>query len=218
MEESKQVKFNVETVEKEEKIQKAPAKPAAINQPTLRTQTFSQNHPGLSSELGNDMAKQHVNVLPPLPTQNNLPFPPINHNTFTQQQRNLFPPPPPPPYQFSQFSSWKPEERQIQSNQPPPSSSWWSAQQNQNYPTQDNFQHYPYLNPNQNFSNLDYSPWRQQQRPFVSTGFENQGQNLSMRQAMLKEAINMPNFASGNTGRTNVVSNLFIFMHRMLKK
>lgn len=164
------------------------------------------------------MNKQHVNVLPPLPSQNNLSYPPINQNTFTQQ-RNLFPQPP-LPYQYPQFSPWKPEERQLPTNQPPPPpppSSWWSnpVTQNQNY-QQESFQRqqYPYLNnSNDNFSNLDYSnksgysPWRQQQqRPFVGSGYENQGQNLSMRQVMLKEAVNMPNFATSNPSRTNTVS------------
>lgn len=216
----------METTEKEEKPvridPKIPGKSnltpsiGIVNQP-LRTQTFSQNHPALSSDLSNDLTKQqHVNVLPPLPTQNNLPFPPLNQNNFAQQ-RNLFPQ---PPYQYSQFSSWKQEERPISTNQPP---SWWSnanpVTQNQNYP-QENFQQqqqqqqYPYLNPNQNFPNLDYtntnqtqgySPWRQQQRPFVGSGFDNQGQNLSMRQVMLKEAVSMPNFGGAGSGRTNMV-------------
>lgn len=204
----------METTEKEQKSLDAKPLPKP-----MRTQTFSQNHPALSNQ---DLPKQNVNVLPPLPITQNYP-PPLNQNTFPppqqqqQQQRNLFP----PPYQYPPaFTPWKAEEQQR------PPASWWP--QNQNYPPpqpQDNVnfqQQYQYL---ENFSDyssgnkVGYSPWRrqqqqqppqqqqQQQRGFVGGGFEGQGQNLSMRQVMLKEAVNiMPNFASQNPVRTNTVS------------
>lgn len=218
----------METTDKEEKSvkiePKVTAKPNVVNQP-LRTQTFSQNHPALSNELPNELlAKQHVNVLPPLPTQKKLPLPPnINQNYNSQRglQQNIFPQSmfSYPNMQYSHFAPWKPEERQT--NNPPPT--WWSnITPNQNY-SQDNFQQYtnnvPYLNPHESFSNTDYankqqntgySPWRQQ-RPFPGPGpgpsmpYENQSQNLSMRQVMLKEAVNMPNFGNPNSTRPNTV-------------
>lgn len=202
----------METTEKEQKSLDVKPKP-------LRTQTFSQNHPVLSNQ---ELPKQSVNVLPPLPITPNYP-PPLNQNTFPppppqqQQQRNLFP----PPYQYPPpFTPWKPEEQQRQ-----PPASWWP--QTQNYPPpqppqQDlNFQQqYQYLENFSDYTNsskVGYSPWRrqqqqqqppqQQQRGYVGGGFEGQGQNLSMRQVMLKEAVNiMPNFASQNPVRANTVS------------
>lgn len=242
-----QVKFCVETTDKEDKPvkidPKITTKPNVVNQP-LRTQTFSQNHPALSNELPNELlSKQHVNVLPPLPTQKNLSFPPAMNQNYNSQrglQQNIFPQSVVsyPNMQYPQFSPWKPEERQT--NNPPPS--WWSnINQNQNYP-QDNFQQYsnniPYLNSNEPFSNMDfaskaqnagYSPWRQQ-RPFPGPGpsvpYENQSQNLSMRQVMLKEAVNMPNFGNPNpvrpstvrkhTDKTSLVYSVQINVHQLI--
>lgn len=216
------VKFNVDTTDKKEKPIKTETKiniaNNANNQP-LRTQTFNQNHPALTKELPNDLlTKQHVNVLPPLPAQKNLPqFPNMNQRGL---QQNVFPQPLVSyqnTMQYPQYSPWKQEERQT-GNAPPPS--WWSNI-NQSYPTE-NYQQYSnsmsYLNPNEQFANLDYtnktqnvgfSSWRQ---PIAFPGpagssvpYENQNQNLSMRQAMLKEAVNMPTFGSPGPVRPNTV-------------
>lgn len=166
----------------------------------------------------------------PLPNQNTAYTSPAlapPQRSLQQNPLNIFSQPPPVPYQnvqYPQFSPWKQEERSSNSNAP-----WWpgSLAPNQNYPpSQEGYQlgpkysgTVPYVSRNSApFANLEYaskpqngqslpgySPWRQQRGlPGPGAPYDSQTQGLSMRQVLLKEAVNsMPSF--GSQARANVV-------------
>lgn len=184
-------------------------------------------------------------MLPPLPAQKNLPFPVMNQNTYNtqqnlpQQQRclpqnqqnsiNVIPQP--QTYQnvqYPQHSPWKQDEPKLPNSSAP----WW-PNVNQSYLQQDNYtlnmqypNSVPYMNSNASYSNMDYankqhgmpgySPWGQQANfPGQMPG---QNQNLSMRQVMLKETTNMPNFGSPGQAvcRPNVSVLCFYYCRRKM--
>lgn len=217
MEESKQVKFNVEDPQdkgvKFDSLLQPPKQfnPNSITNPALRTQSFNQNHPAFPSQpnpssgdyltnlrnLGkgaDNMMPQFSQKTPPsypnLPSQPNQP--PVKLPSF---------PPPfnvPPPH-FN--STWNREDFKPPNKTPAP---WWFGQMNNasGFSFQDNkppFPHPPNQPPPPNFN----APFSQHHMPYPNnelfnspwtlnnrnfgTG-EEMNSSMSMRQAMLKEA------------------------------